>query len=87
MYGENLKLKLCTRALGIGTKFQLEIIIRSTISAMHTFGANMLESSRNVSEPPPPPPPPPEQHYRTPAKTLSQSEREIIMTALLQLVL
>ena len=35
------------------TKFQLEIHIRSTISAMHKFGENIFESSRNVSETPP----------------------------------
>ena len=32
------------------TNFQLEILIRSTISAIHKFRENILESSRNVSE-------------------------------------
>ena len=32
------------------TKFQLEILIRNTISAIHKFRENILESSRNVSE-------------------------------------
>ena len=52
--GEIFKLKLCTRdqsmALGIRIKFQLEIIVRSTISAIHKFRENIFESSRNVSE-------------------------------------
>ena len=52
--GENFKLKLCTcaqsMALGTHTKFQLEILIRGTISAIHKFWENILESSRNVSE-------------------------------------
>ena len=51
---ENFKLKLCTcaqsMALGTRTKCQLEILIRSTISAIHNFRENILESSRNVSE-------------------------------------
>ena len=54
IYGENFKLKLCTcaqsMALGTRTKFQLEILIRTTISAIHKFQENILESSRNVSE-------------------------------------
>ena len=54
IYGENFKLKLCTcaqsMALGTRTKFQLEILIRSAISAIHKFRENILESSRNVSE-------------------------------------
>ena len=37
-------------ALGTRTKFKLEIFIRSTISAIHTFRENILESSRNGSE-------------------------------------
>ena len=53
-YSENFKLKICTcaqsKALGTHTKFQLEILIRSAISAIHKFRENMLESSRNVSE-------------------------------------
>ena len=53
-YGENFKLKLYTcvqsKALGTGTKFQLEILIRNTISAIHRFRENILESLRNVSE-------------------------------------
>ena len=54
LYGENFKLKLCTcaqsMALGTHTKFQLEILIRSTVSAIHKFRENILESSRNLSE-------------------------------------
>ena len=54
IYGENSKLKLCTcaqsMALGTPTKFQLEILIRSVISAIHKFRENILESSRNISE-------------------------------------
>ena len=50
IYGENFKLKLCTcaqsGALGTGTKFQLEILIRSMISAIHKIRENVLESSR-----------------------------------------
>ena len=53
IYGKNFKLKLCmcaqSHALGIHTKFQLEILARSTISAIQ-FQENILESSRNVSE-------------------------------------
>ena len=37
-------------ALGTRTKFELKIFIRSTISAIHTFWKNILESLRNVSE-------------------------------------
>ena len=37
-------------ALRILTKFQLEILIRSTISAIHKFQENLLESLWNVSE-------------------------------------
>ena len=52
--GDNSKLKLCTcaqsMALGTRTKFQLELLIRSAISAIHKFRENILESSRNVSE-------------------------------------
>ena len=54
IYDENFKLKLCTcaqsMALGTRTKFKLEIFIISTISALHKFRENILESSRNVSE-------------------------------------
>ena len=54
IYGENFRLKLCTcaqsMALGTRTKFQLDIPIRSTISTIHKFRENILESSRNVSE-------------------------------------
>ena len=54
IYSENFKLKICTcaqsKALGTHTKFQLEILIRSAIFAIHKFRENMLESSRNVSE-------------------------------------
>ena len=57
IYRENFKLKLCTCAqsmpLGTRTGFQLEILIRSTISAIHKFREIILESSRNVSEPTP----------------------------------
>ena len=53
-YGENFKHKLrsCAQniALGTRTKFQLEIRITSTISAIHKFRENTLESSRKVSE-------------------------------------
>ena len=37
-------------ALGTRTKFQLEILIGSGISAIHKIRENILESSRNVSE-------------------------------------
>ena len=40
-------------ALGTRTIFQLEIHIRSKISAIHKFRENIWESSRNVSETPP----------------------------------
>ena len=54
IYGENFKLKRCTcaqsMALGTRTKFQLEMLIGSAISATHKFRENILESSRNVSE-------------------------------------
>ena len=56
IYGENFKLKLCmlaqSTALGTRTitKFQLENLIRGTISAMHKFQENILKSSWNVSE-------------------------------------
>ena len=57
IYGENFKLKLCmcaqSHALGTHTKFQLEILIRSTIFAIHKFREKILESSRNVSKTPP----------------------------------
>ena len=43
---------MCAQSKGLGThtKFQLEILIRITISAIHKFRENILESSRNVSE-------------------------------------
>ena len=54
IYGENFKLKLCTcdqsMALGTRIKFQLEIFIKRTISAIHKFRENILESLRNISE-------------------------------------
>ena len=54
IYGENFKLKLCTcaqnMALGTRTKFQLEILMRTTISTIHKFQENILESSLYVSE-------------------------------------
>ena len=54
IYGENFKLKLCTcaqsMALGTRTKFQLEMLMGSAISAIHKVRENILESSRNVSE-------------------------------------
>ena len=37
-------------ALGTGTKFQPEILIRSTILIIYKFRENILESSSNVSE-------------------------------------
>ena len=47
-------LKLCTcaqsHALGTRSKFQLEILTRTAISAIHKFQENILESSQNVSE-------------------------------------
>ena len=47
-------LAFCTcaqsHALGTRTKFQLEILIRTTISAIRKFQENILESSRKVSE-------------------------------------
>ena len=56
-YDENFKMKLCacaqSMALGAHTMFQLEILIRSMISAIHKFRENILESSRHVSETPP----------------------------------
>ena len=54
---ENFELKLCTRAqsmaLGTRTKFELEILIKSTILVIYKFRGNVLESSRNASETPP----------------------------------
>ena len=54
IYGDNFKLKLCTCAQsvtsGTRTKFQLEMLIGSAISATRKFRENILESSRNVSE-------------------------------------
>ena len=46
---ENSKLKLCTNVCP-KHGFQLEILIRSTISAIHKFRLYIMESSRNVSE-------------------------------------
>ena len=48
IYSENSNLKLCV--LGTRTKFQIEILIRCAIPAIHKFRENILESSRNVSE-------------------------------------
>ena len=57
IYYENFKLKLCTcaqsMALGTRTKYQLEIVTKGKISAIHKFRENILESSRNVNETPP----------------------------------
>ena len=54
IHSDNFKLKLCTcaqsMALGKHTKFQLEILMRSTISAIHKFQDNILESSWSVTE-------------------------------------
>ena len=54
IYGEDFKLNLCTCAQSIAlvtrTKFQLEILIKSTISAIHKFWENVLERERNVTE-------------------------------------
>ena len=54
IHGENFKRKLCTcaqsLALGTCTKFQLEILTRSTNFARHKLRENIKESSRNVSE-------------------------------------
>ena len=47
IYGENFKLKLCmcaqSTALGKRTKFQLEILIRSVISAIQKFQEYLVE--------------------------------------------
>ena len=55
IYDENVKLKLCTcsqsMALDTRAKFQLEILIRSTISPIHKFRENFMESSWNVGDP------------------------------------
>ena len=55
--GRNFKLKfcICTQSVALGTsiKFQLEILMRSMISAIHKFRENILESFRNISETPP----------------------------------
>ena len=59
IYVENVKLKICmcaqSMALGTHTKFQLEILIISTISAIHKSQEKILESLWNVSETPPRP--------------------------------
>ena len=49
------QISMCVQshALGTRTKFQLEILIRTMIPAIHKFRENILESSRNVSETPP----------------------------------
>ena len=48
----NLKLCMCVQSMSLSTctKIQLEILIRSKISAKHKFQENILESSQNVSE-------------------------------------
>ena len=55
-YDENFKLKLCTcaqsMASGTHTKFQLAILTRSTICAIHNFQENVLECSRDSETPP-----------------------------------
>ena len=38
--------------LGTRTRFQIDILIRSTLSTIHKFRENILESSRSVSDPP-----------------------------------
>ena len=45
-----LKICMCalSMALGTRTKFQLEILIRSMISATQKFGDNILESSQKL---------------------------------------
>ena len=50
-----LKLRTCAQSMALGarTKFQLESLIRRTILVIYKFRENILESSRNVSEPPP----------------------------------
>ena len=54
IYGEHLKLELCTctqsMALGACSEFKFEILIRSTISAIHKFQENILKNSRNISD-------------------------------------
>ena len=54
MYGENFKLKLrtCAQSMALGkrTEFQLEIVIRSAISAIHKLRETILESLWNISE-------------------------------------
>ena len=54
IYGEIFKQKICTSAqsmaLGTRAKFQFEILIRSTIFAIHKFRENIFKSSRNLSE-------------------------------------
>ena len=57
IYSDNFVLTFCmcaqSMALGTRTKFQLEILMMSTISAMHKFWKKILESLWNVSETPP----------------------------------
>ena len=59
IYADNFKLKLCmcaqNMASGTRTKFQFEILIKSTILVIYKIRENILESSRNVSETPPGP--------------------------------
>ena len=69
IYGENFKLKLCTCAQS-HAKFQLEILIRTKISAIHKFQENILESSQNVSE-------------TTPRELSSEISREVCVCSLL----
>ena len=51
IYSNNFKLKRFTCSQSM--VFQLGIPRRSTISAIHKFRENILESSRNISESPP----------------------------------
>ena len=60
MYDEKYNVNLCmsmqstklwvSQALGTHTKFQMEIPIISTISAIHKFWESILDSLQNVSE-------------------------------------
>ena len=54
IYDEHFRLKVCmwgqSMALGTRTNFQLEILTKTSISAIHKFRENALESSWNVSE-------------------------------------
>ena len=57
IYGANFKLKLCTcaqsMALGTRTKFQLEMLIGSAISATHKFRENILRARETLVKQPP----------------------------------